>query len=149
LSLGWRLFRNKAGFSPRTYTENLNVLHRDRFGHIEGQKQIGQGSAVRLSSPVAVAPFEVPAKVQAKPVKQGSVAGCNLPSIPLVHFEPNQKGGIEAWYRPSRQSSRSDRVYLCYIGKRTLERLAQEPDRGESSIENLVRLAAEKKNVVL
>jgi hypothetical protein len=161
LSLGWRLFRNKAGFSPRIYTENLNSLHSARFGHIEGQKHVGSGSTVRLSAPLPVAPFAVSAVKNKSSVrkssvqnfeekrKSSSVAGVQLPGINLIHFEPNSKGGIEAWFRPSRESPRSERVYLFHMGKKLLERLAILPDSGESEIRQMVFIAAQKKGIAL
>lgn len=38
LWLGFRLAFNRQGFSPKTYVDNLNSLHRAKFGHIEGKQ---------------------------------------------------------------------------------------------------------------
>lgn len=167
MGLGWKLFRNKSGFSPRTYTENLNRLHTARFGHIEGQKVLPASTGpdaldtVRFSAAAPVAPFELSAKqnlrqkpkqnskVLAKPRKTGSVGGVHLPDMPMIHFEPNNKGGIEAWYRPDRTSPRSERTYLKHFGQKELARFAASPDGGETEIRQAVEETARRKGITL
>jgi hypothetical protein len=37
LALGWRLARNRQGFSPAKYVTNLNALAEQEFGYVEGR----------------------------------------------------------------------------------------------------------------
>jgi len=65
-----------------------------------------------------------PEKVLSKTRKSGSGSGSKLrdfPEVEKVRWEPNRKGGIEAWYVPQESSKRSEQTYLGHIGKRTLE----------------------------
>jgi hypothetical protein len=157
--LGMRLLFNRQGFSTKNYVANLNSLSDARFRYVEGARSvtpISAPSAVRLSAPVPAAPLLAPVKqnlaqnpkVLAKSRKSGSVGGVSLPDIDKIHFEPNAKGGIEAWYRPSRNSSRSERKYLIHFGKKLLAQLEADPNC-EEIIRQMVLDAARQKGISL
>ena len=173
MALAWRLLRNPQGFDTKEYRDNLNQLGTTRFGYVTGQKQLPPGPVqpanaaptARFSAPLNSAPYMVPvkqnptqkvrtgkqnpAKVPQKNPKTGSGSGVSLPAIPKVRYEPNNKGGIEAWFRPSPAASRKESVYLCHIGKNALAVLATQPDRGEEGIRQTVMEAATRKSVIL
>lgn len=164
LWLGLRLLFNRAGFSSKSYVTNLNALHRERFGYVEGGNRqnstvlnLPSQGTIRLAGAQATAPLLAPAgqnqrhnpKVPARVAKTSSVGGVSLPDMPKIHFEPNNKGGIEAWYRPDRTSPRSDRKYLRHFGQKELARLGASFDGGESEIRQTVEEAARQKGIRL
>jgi hypothetical protein len=110
----------------------------------------------RLSAAIPAAPLIVPvkqnhgqnSKVLARPRKRGSVGGLSLPDMDKIHFEPNAKGGIEAWFRPSRASTRSERKYLIHFGKKLLAQLESDPNC-EEVIREMVTDAARKKGITI
>lgn len=159
LWLGVRLVFNNRGFSAKNYVANLNSLQESQFRYVEGARSVmpvSSPSVTRLSAPIPSAPLIVPVKqnkgqnpkVLAKPRKKGSVGGLSLPDMDKIHFEPNAKGGIEAWFRPSRASTRSERKYLIHFGKKLLAQLESDPNC-EEVIRQKVAEAARKKGIVL
>jgi hypothetical protein len=49
-----------------------------------------------------------------------------LSDIPNVRWERNRRGGFEAWYVPNGATKRSQRTYLGYLGKRTIDQWRQQ-----------------------
>jgi hypothetical protein len=159
LWLGVRLVFNNRGFSAKNYVANLNSLQESQFRYVEGARSVmpvSSPSVTRLSAPIPSAPLIVPVKqnngqnpkVLAKSRKKGSVGGLSLPDMDFIHFEPNAKGGIEAWFRPSRASTRSERKYLIHFGKKLLAQLESDPNC-EAVIRQMVTDAARKKGITI
>jgi hypothetical protein len=97
----------------------------------------GRGQNVRLVGPPATqAPFRTSAPIvlpsaPATPngAKRRSGTGSNLaglPDLPNVRWEPNQRGGYEAWFVPTGSTRRDQFTYLGYLGKRAIERWRQQ-----------------------
>jgi len=73
-------------------------------------------SALSLSPPGD----PLPERVKNVPAK-GSGSGVTLPDIEQIAWERNARGGFEAWLNPGGPTTpRRDRVYLGYLGKRSL-----------------------------
>lgn len=76
----------------------------------------------KTTAPVSSAKGSVnhPAKGSVKAAKSGSGTGSNLPEFQNLEWEPNRKGGWEAWHAPPGATKRKDKTYLGHVGKRLL-----------------------------
>ena len=120
----WKILWLKGEF-PKTISERIQNV-------IDGRKQniryVGSGTTVaplRTSAPVSLPP-EPAAPKNAKPRSgTGSNLGI-LPPVPNVRWEPNIRGGYEAWFVPPGATRRNQSVYLGYLGKRAIQRWTQQ-----------------------
>lgn len=62
-----------------------------------------------------------PEKGSVKGSVAGSGTGTSLPELQNLMWEPNAKGGWEAWHVSDGAQQRSEKTYLGYVGKRQLE----------------------------
>jgi hypothetical protein len=86
------------------------------------------------------------AKASVQGRKLCSGGGSNLPAIPLIRWEENRSGGVEAWYSPPGATKRSDRTYLGYIGKRLIDQIGTGPD-GADRIRQIVSAKMTEKGI--
>lgn len=56
----------------------------------------------------------------------GSGSGCNLPVLHGLRWEPNKKGGFEAWQAQKPGRPRRESTYLGYLNQKRLEALVAE-----------------------
>lgn len=128
----WKILRIRSGF-PGKISERIQNIIDDRVQNVIN----GKSQNIRLVGPAPTqVPFRTsntvptpPEPVTPKNAKSGSGTGQNLaglPAIPNVRWEPNQRGGYEAWFVPPGTTRRDQSIYLGYLGKRAIQRWAQQ-----------------------
>jgi len=100
------------------------------------------------SAPKPVPPPGAKGSVQA--AKSGSGSGSHLPELPLIGWEENRKGGVEAWHVPPGATKRKEKTYLGYAGKRLLAEWEKlNPDARRLTVERWIRDKRAEKGINL
>lgn len=120
----WKILRISSGF-PKQIAERIQNVIDGRHPNV---RLVGPGTPqapLRTSAPVALPSAPATPNAANRRSGTGSKLGI-LPDIPNVRWEPNQRGGYEAWYVPTGATRRDQFTYLGYLGKRAIERWRQQ-----------------------
>lgn len=120
----WKILRISSGF-PKQIAERIQNVIDGRHQNVRLVGPATPQAPLRTSAPVAL-PSPSPSP---KAATSGSGTGsnlANLPDIPNVRWELNQRGGYEAWFVPTGATRRDQFTYLGYLGKRAIERWRQQ-----------------------
>src|SRR5262249_44310758 len=85
-------------------------------------------------------PAKISEKGSAKPRKPRSGTGTFLPDLENLEWEPNSRGGWEAWHSPPGAVLRKQRTYLGYVGQKLLAEWEKLPsDERRRVVEGWIR----------
>lgn len=124
LGAAWKIMWLSGEFPKKIAERIQNVID----GRQQNVRLVGPGTTqapLRTSTPAALP--SVPATPNVSKVRSGTGSNlANLPAILNVRWEPNQRGGYEAWYVPTGATRRDQFTYLGYMGKRAIQRWTQQ-----------------------
>jgi hypothetical protein len=124
LSGAWKILRISSGFPTKIAERIQNVIDgRQQNVRLVGPPQ--SQAPLRTSTPLPLP--SAPASANAPNLRSGTGSNlANLPTIPNVRWEPNRRGGYEAWFVPTGATRRDQFTYLGYLGKKAIERWSQQ-----------------------